>query len=493
MPYKSRIIPALILIPAALALVGCGRSGEQEALDTAAKPGVAPKPAIRVIEASLPERFRAPLPSTSQELQAWARGERPNLPPPSHLRDHLLQGATETISQIELAAQQVDPADWQAWGQVWSDLVGYYRPEPAFCAESQPVIAGADSALRQALIGLYAGTCFKSDEIAWMDRPDTPGFAILRFYESEIYENPRPVRAYSPRLAAVIGARIENDEAWRVGQYAALLADQPDAAATRDLLALHARIKDPIRADGVAAALNRSKLPEARAVFMALCQRHPEHSSCRSAPGQDTPADSAPEVVNREAQRNTAAALVAAGFERIGGLDLDTTDAVTADDLLVAAGHAIWFDVETGTFPNEHDSLLRSLARLITPTLDACVFEEVPPGLDDESGPYVLNAYWAGKQYSGYAENLGDWYDLDAVLDLINRVVVDSGSTQRFVVLATGDQTAIVLAAPIDTIQRASQAGLIELADPSVAQALGKAAEAHVQAILERGGPAQTP
>ena len=143
------------------------------------------------------------------------------------------------------------------------------------------------------------------------------------------------------------------------------------------------------------------------------------------------------------------------------------------------------FDVETGTFPNEHDSLLRSLADMVRPALDGVVFEEIAPDIDAEDGGYVLRAYVDGQRLETTAENLGDWYDVDAVLRLLDAVLLERRSDQRFVLLETMDQTATIVGGKADVLRAALDAGLIKSGDPKAAESLGKAFEDRVKASLD--------
>ena len=139
------------------------------------------------------------------------------------------------------------------------------------------------------------------------------------------------------------------------------------------------------------------------------------------------------------------------------------------------------FDAETDQLPNEHDGLLARLAALVAPALDDVVFEEVPPAGDEmESGACRLCAYVRGKLYSLPARNLGDWYDVEAVLNLMNATAKEHGSKARFVGLASQDQTMAVVGAPAGAIARAIQGGLIEIGATGEAEKAGKSFEQQV-------------
>jgi hypothetical protein len=147
--------------------------------------------------------------------------------------------------------------------------------------------------------------------------------------------------------------------------------------------------------------------------------------------------------------------------------------AIAPESALEGLGHATRFDTETDQYPNEHDTLLVQLAALAPAALRGVVFEEIvrgtPGGVDlgggliadgvtdDEGsmiegdapeGDYLLHAYDDHARYEVSAENLGDWYDVDAVIGLLNVVAHEHGSDVRWLMLETGDQTAIVVAGP---------------------------------------------
>jgi hypothetical protein len=162
---------------------------------------------------------------------------------------------------------------------------------------------------------------------------------------------------------------------------------------------------------------------------------------------------------------------------------------LTSADVLVKDGRLHWFDVETGMFPNEHDALLFELAEIAAPVLDDALFEEIPP--DEESDKaYVLRAYLDGRCYEIAAENFGDWYDVDAVLKLLQALLEARRSPVRFESLATGDQTARVIAGPKRAIATLAADGLLITGAAAVAMRVGKEFEEEViQRITDGGVP----
>jgi hypothetical protein len=121
----------------------------------------------------------------------------------------------------------------------------------------------------------------------------------------------------------------------------------------------------------------------------------------------------------------------------------------------------------------------------VSPELDEAVFEEQAPDEDEsDSMPYQLFVYAGDKRYHTQAENLGDWYDIDAVLRLMNAVMEDRKSAARFTSLATEDQTMIIVAAPPAVVAKAAKDGLLKLGDAGEATRAGKEFEEQVRKTL---------
>jgi len=118
---------------------------------------------------------------------------------------------------------------------------------------------------------------------------------------------------------------------------------------------------------------------------------------------------------------------------------------LTAYDYIETYGKVYAFDVETGTFPNNHDYLLEFLAELSESKLRSATFvEHAPKHESSNEEDYLLTANFNHKQYQLAAKNYGDWYDVNAVLQLLNTVAIDNQIPERFVHLPTTDQISIV-------------------------------------------------
>lgn len=155
------------------------------------------------------------------------------------------------------------------------------------------------------------------------------------------------------------------------------------------------------------------------------------------------------------------AALLAAGIGATTDSPPTARAPLTVLETLVARGHALGLDPESGSFPVPYELVLRRLARLVTPALDDVVFEQVSP---DETqmtvGRYTLRAFRAGRVYETYARNYGDFYDLEAIVGLVNALLVRRGALARCVLSGdtAGGATYVVCAsAPQLTALREAQ------------------------------------
>lgn len=150
-------------------------------------------------------------------------------------------------------------------------------------------------------------------------------------------------------------------------------------------------------------------------------------------------------------------------------------------DALLISGVVLVFDTETGEVPVHHDFLLLDLAAIsrgaFAPTAVSEEFKN-PTSKDDTDGPYLVQFVHQDRLYRVTAENLGDWYDVPAMLAIANRAVADTGAKERFITLYTGDQTAQVLFADPAAVKTAAAESLLVLEDdPDSGRRDGKAFE----------------
>jgi hypothetical protein len=451
---------------------------------------------IEVAKADVPARYAAALPTSAAGLERWFQGD-PQLPPFVHVKDLMLNGDARWLDKVAAAAKAVPAAESAAWIERWQNALSFEFANRGFCAPARAILDAPPSTLRQVLVGVYASSCASGADLALMVRSDTPDSAVLGYYR-QLYNEPADGKKhpFHPRLAGAARNVILNDpgEA-RVAAF--VLVAQPEPEARAALRRIHAEIRDQKHADEVALAFNWSKDPQDRALAEAACARKPDDPACDDDPvDQDDDVAMGIQVIGAESapppKPSAAAAgklidrLIAAGFTKVAAIDPAEVDVASADAVLLIAGHAYWFDVETGMYPNNHDSLMRQLAALVSPELDDTIFEEAAPGIEEaETEPYELTVYTAGKRLRAEARNLGDWYDVEAVLNLMNAVAKERGSNMRFVALASTDQTMTVVAAPAGAIARAIQGGLIEIGAAGEAEKAGKDFENKVMEALK--------
>lgn len=473
---------------------------------------------VRVDDSPVPARYSAPLPESVAAMRKWLRGE--GEPPLSHALDRVAIGDPAWLARLEAASKSIADADQLGWAQLWQAALEFRPVTPRFCSASRNIMNAPPGALRAALAGMFTRHCAGEADTEAVLREDTPPWAVVFFFDRyDILLDPRAfVPRYHPRLGEAVSqivlaprarakqsplptspAGMQSDalSSYDPAEMSATprsvaftMAGNPDPRAAEALLEIHARITDREVADQVALAFSVTKNVKGRARLKAACQRLKKDPVCEG--GMDAEdfsslAEIKPDPGTVAKVRQRIAQLQAMGFTRLEKLDPTKVFDEDVGLVLSKANVAVEFDVETGMFPNEHDSLLRSLSMLVGPALEHVIYEEKAPRLGDEREPYQLTAYSNGKRFRRPAQNLGDWYDLSAVLDLLNAVAAERQLPERFHLLATFDQIAMVVAAPPAAIDKAVEARLIALGDPGQAEASGKAFEEEVRQQIERG------
>lgn len=262
--------------------------------------------------------------------------------------------------------------------------------------------------------------------------------------------------------------------------FAAALLAACDHASTPPPASSESSSTAPVASSGSSTAAPAKVVPGVRVRTMAL----PEHlATAEAVPAASAAADkgkppSAELDTLRRHLQELGFAPLAVDWSELEG------DEKRPEPVLRAAGLLVWFDVETGSFPNEHDALLRQLGAAAAGDLAGVVFEEIAPKEGARNGRYRLQAYADGKRWSVDAENYGDWYDVDAVLLLGNALLRDRGSERRMLLLATEDQTAEVVVAPRAALAAALRDGLLDAGDAKQAQEIGRSAEEEMRAAL---------
>lgn len=473
-------------------LSSCGEppAGAPAADGTGARVAFADPAASRVSvqRGPLPPRYAAALPSTAADMQAWWE-DRGRFPPIMHASDGIASGDAGWMARLRRSADEVPAADVAAWTEQWQQRLRYRVLTPAFCTAARAIAAEPDSTLRRTLMPAFAEDCAGPADSAAVLRADTPDAAVLAYYDERDHVSGRP--PFHPRLERTARAAIlgEDDALARKAAFALAQLHQTEATAT--LERLHARIRDQERADEVAMAFAHAADGAGQTQLQAACARRLDDPVCtalrkpRTPPAPDEA--SAPKPAAQAQVRARIDQLQALGFVRVGEVDPTQVEGADTEAVLQAAGYAHWFDVETGQFPNAHDSLLRELAALVRPSLSGVVFEEIAP--EDDEGPYQLVAYADGMIYRTRAENQGDWYDVDAVLRLLDALLRARKSQDRYLALDTGDQTLIVVGGPRAAIDAALRQKLLTPGDPAEAERAGKAFETQVlQQLRSKSG-----
>jgi hypothetical protein len=157
-------------------------------------------------------------------------------------------------------------------------------------------------------------------------------------------------------------------------------------------------------------------------------------------------------------------------------------------ECLLAGGCGLMFDAETGELPCRHDRLLQDFAAASDGVFrpEAVHQEWLQEDEDDFEGEYLLRFVHHERLYTGRFRNYGDWYDVERMLEIVNRALGDAGLAQRFVAIDTGGQTAaFVFADPAKLGPLAQQFHLPLSDNPAAAMQTGQEFEDRVREQLE--------
>jgi hypothetical protein len=444
---------------------------------------------LRVSTGTVPEAFTRELPSGSAaDPKEWDGY------PMVHLQKRLCSGDRDTISRLERAVAGGGSSDEPDRLRKRYGRLLEHCGRPALCSWALTAVARPGPLAEVASVGL--AQCGAEAE-PYFESAGAPAGVTIEFWSSRSWREEGFKPRFVPHVAAALEAVARRGDENLTRRGAMFLAEAPDPRSGAALLALHSALPEGKTRDEVAAAMGELSDPAARAIFQAYCAR-PKQRDPACNPNDDFGLGALEGVPETPAPAPDAAL---AGRLRESGLlwrrPLDDRNqsppqGASAAEILTATGPVHCFDVETGQYPNEHDGLLYDLAELAGPPLVEAVFEEEPPPIEIKQGrwlykgqemtslppgarpgrPYVLRAYLAGQVYETDAQDLGDWYDLDQVLALLNAVAAYRQSDVRLTTLPTGDQTACAIAAPAKVLRAAVQSGLLNV------DAAGKAAEA---------------
>ena len=491
-----------------------------------------------VTEAAVPGRFRAELPATIRAFEV-AR----NYPPQPMIAAAVCAGERAMLDKVKRAVESAD-----RMRTLTADLAQRYVRFFKYCGVetfcdwvAEYVVGAAPVKARQALWPALA-ECRSTKYLKAALHEDAPDMAILDLYFGG--SDPKP---YHPRLGGAarrIAATGEPFDVRKVSIVLARYASGPRALET--LFRIHDELTDETRRARLGLGLGERDDKRSKALFAVACAHSATKNDVYCSPrnpalsgetdekpaSADELARCALKPIERRSWEQQGCLGKLAAIDRGRAVKVAAKIAVPKDDaafelkartlrdypeagaleaqlrrwklipegavakksessypsiraarLLEEYGRAISFDVETGMFPNEHDGLLAELAPLAA-ELKGVVFEEVAPDFD-AGGPYTLVAYFRGKRFGVTAENHGDWYDVAAVLGLLNVLLREVGSEVRYATLPTGDQTALVLAGPAAGLFAASQAKVIRFEGPAAGMTAGKAFEDYVHKKLK--------
>jgi hypothetical protein len=101
-----------------------------------------------------------------------------------------------------------------------------------------------------------------------------------------------------------------------------------------------------------------------------------------------------------------------------------------------------YFDAETGFVPADYDNLLLEFASKSKGVLkDMIVWMDAKENKDGETFQYTITVISNNKAFIAKPEDIGDWYDVVTVNTILEKVLADLNSRERFVSIDTGDQT----------------------------------------------------
>ena len=159
------------------------------------------------------------------------------------------------------------------------------------------------------------------------------------------------------------------------------------------------------------------------------------------------------------------ARLVALGM--IDASDPVPPHAVTPRQILLGTVHALAFEGEAEDGSADHPMLLRRLARLAPRDLEGVVFEQLAPP-EDLGQPHVVIAYVDGEKLVTGLEDMGEWYEVEGAIGLLNAILVDRGSEMRFVeIFDPDDSRRTVIAGPKKGILEAVEKQLLVIVPPT--------------------------
>ncbi|WP_224372461.1 hypothetical protein [Hyalangium versicolor] len=481
------------------------------------KAPVAPRPPwspprlpIEQVRAPVPARFSAPLPTRVEDF--WAEVEKG--PPLSHVQFRLMQGDREMGERFLVALRQAAASaeslvalqgtygealwpeeDWPIEeGSRGVSSIELGEPPCDWLSENLEA-PGREPPLIRALFWSKLAMCSGSRVEALFARDDAPLLSVLEQYHR--YGPPRLTLAMQRAVR-----RLLSEDRQELFDNAAAFLSRSTEPVARELLEELARSARGEAAEEV------QESRKARSQEEEYNQRQ-----CRFLPTTETmvatDAKRLDQCVTRWAHADwTATARLASllgddprlspslqeafavltrfpsieardAWAREKGL-LPTESPVPSSELppvpllgrMYQVRRALYFFASRGkrpTAPVRHDVLLVALAWSVRPALQDVVFEELAPpedaSLGELVGDYTLRAYADGERFSLTARNLGDYWDMGAVLALLNQVLEARGSPIRFAAEDKPNSVFALLFGPEAALREAHALGMLHLGD----------------------------
>ncbi|MCI5057137.1 MAG: hypothetical protein MRY83_13575, partial [Flavobacteriales bacterium] len=122
----------------------------------------------------------------------------------------------------------------------------------------------------------------------------------------------------------------------------------------------------------------------------------------------------------------------------------DTYGSSLAYSVLEASDVFLWFDAETGFIPCEYDALIKDFESISQGKLKLNVWMDAQMSSDDYT-TYKIYVAANDKIYIMEPEDIGDWYDVEMVFGLMNKIAAEAGISEEYVFIDTGDQTVMAM------------------------------------------------
>lgn len=409
----------------------------------------------------VPPRYAAELPVDHAGWLRLLSDDDPSFPTAAHVHSALAAGDPSMQERIVRSMRSTLSKGWLSKGGPFPEkfldqlpvVWGYEAPSPAFCRWAVGIVTGAEPAAVRTFFWRYLARCNVPKQMTLFTRDDVPAAVIVRFCKEHEHNHqlfPPDVK-YVDLLIRAIRQLASTDDEVHLRLGAVLLAWTHDPRALVEIVTLEKATTNATMRAHLTFAANEAKKPQQ------------EHST------KEMTAD-APSSATLEARLRDLGLLPSVDDMQIA---LESDIPQDAHDLLMRGHRLIRFDTETDDVVNHHDGLLGQLAAMAQPALRGIVFEEVPPSEADPEH-YELRAYKDGELISTRARNLGDWYDVRAVVGLLNMLSRERHSDLRFADVTTGGQESDVAVGPEGGLLQAFEAGVLKAASPDAGTSVGK-------------------